>query len=166
MTRRLLTVLTLVLLSRLWGADKAAPLVVVRDVRTNLGYVGSPEFLKLLVRFKATFRNSGNTDIRVAPEPIFMSGVQRQDETGEWRTLQAHHWYDFGQIQYKMCTTVRPGDAFELSEVDTSTVLRKDERPSPAYVVLRFHLESVCKEGDEVFWQVLVTEPVKAEVPH
>jgi len=72
-------------------------LVVVRDVRTNLGYVGSPEFLKLLVRFKATFRNSGNTDIRVAPEPIFMSGVQRQDETGEWRTLQAHHWYDFGQ---------------------------------------------------------------------
>jgi len=42
MTRRLLTVLTLVLLSRLWGADKAAPLVVVRDVRTNLGYVGSP----------------------------------------------------------------------------------------------------------------------------
>jgi hypothetical protein len=139
---------------------------MVGDVTTTEGPVGSPEFVQLFVRFRATLHNRGRTEFRVASESPCVAGVERLSDTGEWKTILMSTCYDLDWIPRGACTAVRPGDRFEFPRVSANVVLRKDEKPQPAYVVVRFHVRSICKEGDRRHWQPLVTEAVKLSVPH
>jgi hypothetical protein len=163
---RLQAVLIMICLSQLRGADGDLPLAAVRNVTTTVIDASDP-YLVLGVDFAATLRNSTRADIRVASEPLYPTLIERREETGEWKVLGIPSWYEVGTVKHRECSVVPPGGEFDLPKVRALVTLKKNEKLSHPYVVVRFRLLSVCKQGAKelTYDQAFVTDPVNVEVP-
>jgi hypothetical protein len=163
-------VLLLILCFQLRGADKVFPTVAVHEVTTSSGWIGSAEFVRIVFQFGATLRNSGPGVIPVGAEPLTSGGAEIRDKAGVWKPQSGGLLVEVldgndPRPKHKTCTVVQAGDSFEFPEVSTNLVLKKQEYPPSTPIVLRFHLYSLCMQGDKLHWQHLVTEPMEVKVP-
>ncbi|MGA1989936.1 MAG: hypothetical protein ABSH46_02655 [Bryobacteraceae bacterium] len=144
----------------------AAPPVLavgVRNVTTALLRIAG-EALVLDVRFDGVLRHASPNNLHIGPGPVFVVGVDRL--RGErWDNISRWHWYDIGQIKYQPCVAwlAREDEPFILPSVQTEVQVEKADAHS--HVVVRFQLQAACKEGETVFIQPLVTDPVDLQIP-
>lgn len=157
--------LVAIVLRQAWAAD-ASPAVVGRNVRTSIEGTGDAAFDMLVIHFDATVRNGTASEIRIAAKPVFVPGVDRRSETGEWKTWQTLSSYDVGKDsddKYEPCSVVPSQKTFDLSQVGTQIFLKRDGTKTP--LVLRFHLLVRCKDGSARPSLSLTTDPVEIPVP-
>lgn len=147
------------------GADTPVIAIGVRDVTTTIGDASDPEYLILFVRFDAILRNRTSVDLHLAPEPVFLTQVDRFRGPQGWEVMLTSSWYDTGDVKYKTCRLVRPGETFDFPHVQTNATLKKVDKEARSRVVVRFHLQAACKEGAKTFIQPLVTGPVELKMP-
>jgi len=144
----------------------AAPPVLtvgVRNLTTALLRIAG-EALVLDVKFDGVLRHASLNNLHIGPGPVFVVGVDRL-RGKRWDNIARWHWYDIGQIKYQPCGAwpARENEPFILPSVQTEVQVEKADAHSR--VVVRFQLQAACKEGERVFVQPLVTDPVDLQIP-
>jgi len=167
MTTRLTACLLAGLLLPPHVTDRPVLTVAVRNATATVADANDSEFLFLDVQFDAVLRHADFVDRHIGPEPVFLTRVDRFRGPEGWEVMSRSSWYDTGDVKYGACTPgpARVGETFVLPNVKANAVLKRNDRDAHSHLVLRFHLEAACKEGDKMFVERLVTEPVDLKVP-
>lgn len=138
--------------------------VSVRNVATVVSDAEDSDFVFLAVRYDAILQNPKSADLRIAPGFEAVTQVDRL-RRGEWGTMHSSDWLDVGKNKYSECKSLRPGQTITFPRVSSPLFLRKTDSDAHSALVLRFHFDSVCAEGENWVIQHLVTEPVEVKIP-
>jgi hypothetical protein len=148
------------------GAPPPELTVAVRNVTTTLASIQS-EGLVLPVRFDAVVRYQTKVDLHIGTNPVVVTLIERLRGPQDWEARGNFHFDDIGQVKYGACSSGPPreGETLVLPNIDADVLVRRTDENAHSHVVVRFHLRAACKEGDKIFTQPLVTEPVDLKLP-
>jgi len=150
-----------------WKGTAPPELMVgVRNVTTTLGSVGN-DGLTLPIRFDAVVRYQTKLDVHIGTYPIVVTAIERLRGPQDWELRGNFHFDDIGQVKYDACSAgpAREGEILVLPNIDSYVFVRRTDENAHSHVVVRFHGRATCKEGDKMFTQPFVTEPVDLKMP-
>jgi hypothetical protein len=150
-----------------WKGTSPPELTVgVRNLTTTLGSVNI-EGLALPVRFDAVVRYQTKFDVHIGTHPVFVTAIERLRGPQDWELRGNFHFDDIGQVKYDACSAgpAREGELLVLPNIDSYVFVRRTDENAHSHVVVRFHGRAMCKEGDKMFTQPFVTEPVVLKMP-
>jgi len=165
MNKFLPAVITLSLLALVSSAKEPPFQVTAENAAVKLLDTDDNGLSMFRVQFDLRLRNATDADVLLASRPVVSVGVDRRIGSGEWKTILLSSWYDTGQMKYEQCSAAPPGGTFFFPQVKAVVAMDKVDMPPDSKLVVRFHLETICKENGKQVTHVLVSDPIDLKLP-